>query len=73
MTRPGVAGRGGLGAVMGSKNLKAIILKGWLRLDELAKGVDRDVQKDLTSKYLKILQEDVVPGIGVGATYQYSE
>ena len=66
MTRPGVAGRGGLGAVMGSKNLKAIILKGWLRLDELAKGVDRDVQKDLTSKYLKILQEDVVPGIGVG-------
>jgi len=66
MTRPGVAGRGGLGAVMGSKNLKAIILKGWLRLDELAKGVDRDVQRDLTSKYLKILQEDVVPGIGVG-------
>jgi aldehyde:ferredoxin oxidoreductase len=66
MTRPGVAGRGGLGAVMGSKNLKAIVLKGWLRLDELAKGVNKDVQKDLTSRYLKILQEDVVPGIGVG-------
>jgi len=66
MTRPGVAGRGGLGAVMGSKNLKAIVLKGWLRLDELAKGIDKDVQKDLTSRYLKILQEDVVPGIGVG-------
>jgi aldehyde:ferredoxin oxidoreductase len=66
MTRPGVAGRGGLGAVMGSKNLKAIILKGWLKQDELARGVNKDVQKDLTSRYLKILQEDVVPGIGIG-------
>ncbi|MEM4594156.1 MAG: aldehyde ferredoxin oxidoreductase family protein [Zestosphaera sp.] len=66
VTRPGVAGRGGLGAVMGSKNLKAIVLKGWLKPDELAKGVDKNLQKDLISRYLKILQEDVVPGIGVG-------
>ena len=65
-TRPGVAGRGGLGAVLGSKNLKAIVLKGWLRVDELTKGVDRSVQRDLTDRYLKIIEEDVMPGIGIG-------
>jgi aldehyde:ferredoxin oxidoreductase len=65
-TRPGVAGRGGLGAILGSKNLKAIVLKGWLRVDELTRGVDRSVQRDLIDRYLKIIEEDVVPGIGIG-------
>jgi aldehyde:ferredoxin oxidoreductase len=65
-TRPGVAGRGGLGAVLGSKNLKAIVLKGWLSFEDLAKGVDRSIQRELTSKYLKIIEEDVIPGIGIG-------
>jgi aldehyde:ferredoxin oxidoreductase len=65
-TRPGVAGRGGLGAILGSKNLKAIVLKGWLRVDELTKGVDRSVQRDLIDRYLKIIEEDVMPGIGIG-------
>jgi len=65
-TRPGVAGRGGLGAVMGSKNLKAVVVKGWLRADDLAGGVDKELQKELTNKYLKMLMEDVAPGIGVG-------
>jgi aldehyde:ferredoxin oxidoreductase len=65
-TRPGVAGRGGLGAILGSKNLKAIVLKGWLRVDELAKGVDRSAQRDLIDRYLKIIEEDVMPGIGIG-------
>jgi aldehyde:ferredoxin oxidoreductase len=65
-SRPGVAGRGGLGAVMGSKNLKAIILRGWLKPDELSKGVDRSLQKELIDRYIKILKEDVVPGIGIG-------
>ncbi|MFZ8783840.1 MAG: aldehyde ferredoxin oxidoreductase family protein [Desulfurococcaceae archaeon] len=66
ITRPGVAGRGGLGAILGSKNLKAIVLKGWFRVDELTKGVDRSVQRDLIDRYLKIIEEDVMPGIGIG-------
>lgn len=65
-TRPGVAGRGGLGAVMGSKNLKAVILKGWLKIDEISKDIDKNTRQELTNRYLRILQEDVVPGIGVG-------
>jgi len=66
VTRPGVAGRGGLGAVLGSKNLKAIVLKGWLSVDDLARGVDKSVQRDLINRYLKIIEEDVIPGIGIG-------
>jgi aldehyde:ferredoxin oxidoreductase len=64
--RPGVAGRGGLGAVLGSKNLKAIALKGWLNVEELAKGVDKNVRRDLIDRYLRIIEEDVMPGIGIG-------
>jgi aldehyde:ferredoxin oxidoreductase len=66
VTRPGVAGRGGLGAVLGYKNLKAILLKGWLSFDDLARGVDRGVQRKLVSEYLKIIKEDVLPGVGIG-------
>jgi aldehyde:ferredoxin oxidoreductase len=66
ITRPGVAGRGGLGAILGSKNLKAIVLKGWLRVDELTKGIDKSVQRNLIDRYLKIIEEDVMPGIGIG-------
>lgn len=65
-TRPGVAGRGGLGAILGSKNLKAIIVKGWKRYDELAHGIDSGTRRELINKYIKIIKEDVVPGIGIG-------
>lgn len=65
-TRPGVAGRGGLGAVMGSKNLKAILIKGWISYDELSRGIDPGTKRELVNRYLKIIQEDVVPGIGIG-------
>lgn len=64
--RPGVAGRCGLGAVMGSKNLKAIVVKGWLRPDDLSRGINEKTMRELINRYMKILQDDVVPGIGVG-------
>lgn len=64
--RPGVAGRGGLGAVLGSKNLKAIVVKGWMRYDQLARVVDSELKQELVNRYLKIIREDVVPGIGIG-------
>ncbi|MEM4452507.1 MAG: aldehyde ferredoxin oxidoreductase family protein [Thermosphaera sp.] len=65
-TRPGVAGRGGLGAVLGSKNLKAIVVKGWLKHDELTVGVNATRRQELINKYLDIIKRDVVPGIGIG-------
>ncbi|MEM4436897.1 MAG: aldehyde ferredoxin oxidoreductase N-terminal domain-containing protein, partial [Thermosphaera sp.] len=65
-TRPGVAGRGGLGAVLGSKNLKAIVVKGWLKHDELTVGVNATRRQELINKYLEIIKRDVVPGIGIG-------
>lgn len=65
-TRPGVAGRGGLGAVMGSKKLKAVIVRGFLREEELMKGVDRDLKLKLVREYIGFVIENVIPGIGVG-------
>ena len=66
VNRPGVAGRGGLGAVMGSKNVKAIAIKGWLGLEDLAKGVDNEKRRELVSKYVEVLRRDVAPGMGIG-------
>jgi len=65
-TRPGVAGRGGLGAVMGSKRLKAVIVRGYMGEDVLAKGIDKELKSRLISEYINFIRESVMPGIGVG-------
>lgn len=65
-TRPGVAGRGGLGAVMGSKKLKAIIVRGYLGEEVLAKQVEKSVKLNLINEYVSFIKESVIPGIGVG-------
>lgn len=64
--RPGVAGRGGLGAIFGSKNLKAIVVKGWFKLEELVPKLDKELMKKIREEYLKIIREDVIPGMGLG-------
>lgn len=55
------AGRGGVGAVMGSKNLKAIVVKGSKKV-ELA---DAELAKKVNSDKVKILKNDPVAGGGL--------
>lgn len=64
--RAGVAGRGGIGAVMGSKGLKAIIVKG-------EKSAFERYPPDIKQKFLSFrrnynsyLISEVVPGAGLG-------
>ena len=57
------AGRSGVGAVMGSKNLKAIVVKANRRqLDNIA---DVDALKEATKRSLKILADNGVTGQGL--------
>lgn len=56
-TRLGAAGRGGMGAVMGSKNLKAVVVKGSKRT-ELA---DADALKTFLREKLVTLRENATP------------
>lgn len=55
------AGRGGVGAVMGSKNLKAIVVKGSNKI----KLFDEERVKNVSSNKIKILREDPVAGQGL--------
>lgn len=64
--RSGVAGRGGLGAVMGSKNLKAIVVKGSKNPLESLPGALRDKVRKLRRKFTEYLKKEVAPGIGTG-------
>ncbi|NIM97450.1 MAG: hypothetical protein GTO24_05015, partial [candidate division Zixibacteria bacterium] len=64
--RAGVAGRGGLGAVLGSKNLKAILVKGRFSPDELVPKEHRDNVEELRRTFVKYLKTEVIPGIGLG-------
>jgi aldehyde:ferredoxin oxidoreductase len=61
--RAGCAGRGGLGAVMGSKNLKALAVrargKPW---GQCRSGKIEQVKKDL----MDYIKKDVIPGAGIG-------
>lgn len=64
--RAGVIGRGGLGAVMGSKNLDAVAIRGRLRDRDL---IRQEVSKDVSATYLKAikyLRDYVVKGIDLG-------
>lgn len=55
------AGRGGVGAVMGSKNLKAIVVKGSGKV----KLFDEEVVKKVASEKIAILRKDPVAGTGL--------
>lgn len=55
------AGRGGVGAVMGSKNLKAVVVKGTNKVNLFDEGR----VKDVSSQKTKILREDPVAGQGL--------
>lgn len=55
------AGRGGVGAVMGSKNLKAIVVKGSGKV----KVVNEEEAKKVSLEKIKILREDPVAGRGL--------
>jgi aldehyde:ferredoxin oxidoreductase len=64
--RAGVAGRGGMGAVMGSKNLKAVVVRGYLKPDEIVPEKFRDKVNALLRVFMKYLKDEVKPGIGLG-------
>lgn len=55
------AGRGGVGAVMGSKNLKAIVVKGSGKV----KLFDEDLVKKVAAQKIDILRKDPVAGGGL--------
>lgn len=55
------AGRGGVGAVMGSKNLKAIVVKGSGKVQLF----DEEVVKKVASEKIGILRKDPVAGTGL--------
>ncbi|MBD5638767.1 aldehyde ferredoxin oxidoreductase family protein [Clostridium botulinum] len=55
------AGRGGVGAVMGSKNLKAIVIKGSGKV----KVFNEEEAKKVSLEKIKILREDPVAGGGL--------
>jgi len=64
--RSGVAGRGGLGAVMGSKNLKAIVVRGKKDLFDFTPQKLKDKIKRLRKEFIEYLKKEVAPGIGIG-------
>lgn len=55
------AGRGGVGAVMGSKNLKAIVVRGTGKV----KVADEEKAKAVSAAKIKILRDDPVAGGGL--------
>ncbi len=64
--RAGVAGRGGIGAVMGSKNLKAVVIKGRYGTDEFIDESYRAGARELRREFVEYLKKEVVPGMGLG-------
>jgi len=64
--RAGVAGRGGMGAVMGAKNLKAVLVKATGAADEF---IPEDFRAGVTGfrrEFVEYLKKEVVPGMGLG-------
>ncbi len=55
------AGRGGIGAIMGSKNLKAVVVKGSKKVSLF----DEERVKKVSSEKIKILRDDPVAGGGL--------
>jgi len=63
---PGVAGRGGLGAVMGSKNLKAVVVKGWRKTEELVYKLDEEAMKKVNKEFMEMVVKESAPEMGLG-------
>jgi aldehyde:ferredoxin oxidoreductase len=68
--RTGVAGRGGLGAVMGSKNLKAIVIKGKQSEKGMIDPCYVERVKKVQKNLLEYIKTEVVPGMGLGGNLQ---
>jgi len=64
--KPGVAGRGGLGAVMGSKNLKAVVVKGWKKVGELVYKLDEEAMKRVNREFMEMVVKESTPEMGLG-------
>jgi aldehyde:ferredoxin oxidoreductase len=64
--RAGVIGRGGLGAVMGSKNLDAIAIRGRLSDRDLVPTGATDAVRKIYLKAMDYLRQYVVKGIDLG-------
>lgn len=64
--RAGVAGRGGMGAVMGSKNLKAILVKATGSAEDFVPAGSRAALATLRREYVEYLKGEVHPGMGLG-------
>ena len=64
--RAGVAGRGGMGAVMGSKNLKAVLVRAQGGPDEFLPAGQRPKVAEFRREFVEYLKKEVVPGMGLG-------
>jgi aldehyde:ferredoxin oxidoreductase len=64
--RAGVAGRGGMGAVMGSKNLKAVLVRAGGGPDDFIPEDLREKVGNLRREFVEYLKKEVVPGMGLG-------
>jgi aldehyde:ferredoxin oxidoreductase len=64
--RAGVAGRGGMGAVMGAKNLKAVLVKATGAADEFIPEERRAGVTEFRREFVEYLKKEVVPGMGLG-------
>ena len=64
--RAGVAGRGGMGAVMGSKNLKAVLVRAGGSADDFLPEEYRKSVTEFRREFVEYLKKEVVPGMGLG-------
>jgi aldehyde:ferredoxin oxidoreductase len=64
--RAGVAGRGGIGAVFGSKNLKAIVVRGEFDPRDIVPEAFREDVAGQRKVMLTYLKQEVSPGFGLG-------
>ncbi|GAG84644.1 unnamed protein product, partial [marine sediment metagenome] len=66
------AGRTGMGAVMGSKNLKAVVVRGNKRVKVANKEKLRDVRNSFSDSYLKYFKDFFSHGTGGGAMEMFA-
>ncbi len=64
--RAGVCGRGGMGAVMGSKNLKAVLVRATGGPDDFLPEDQRPKVAEFRREFVEYLKKEVVPGMGLG-------
>jgi aldehyde:ferredoxin oxidoreductase len=64
--RAGVAGRGGMGAVMGAKKLKAVLIRAGGASDDFLPAAYRPKVAEFRREFVEYLKKEVVPGMGLG-------